>query len=89
MDKRQVKHILGTPPIINSFQPQRWNYVYTQTTGHQPGSKYTITLDFEGERLQKISGDINQLPVDDAVNEKVIIVPGTTPKPGLFSRWLD
>lgn len=75
MDKQQVRHILGTPSIINSFQPQRWYYVYTHKTGTKNAPQSTVVLDFTGERLEKIDGDIQQLPLDAAAKEKVIIVP--------------
>lgn len=47
MNKEQVRFILGTPLIVDSFHPDRWDYVYllTPSRGEQQRSQLTIIFD--------------------------------------------
>ncbi len=54
MTTDQVLYILGTPVLSNTFQPNRWDYVYTYKPGGKPRSQYHVTLIFAGNILQDI-----------------------------------
>ncbi|HBC58048.1 MAG TPA: outer membrane protein assembly factor BamE [Gammaproteobacteria bacterium] len=54
MEKRQVKYILGSPLITDSFHNNRWDYTYYFKEGHQPAKSRGITLYFEGDKLIEI-----------------------------------
>ena len=47
MNKEQVRFILGTPLIIDSFHPDRWDYVYllAPSRGERQRSQLTIIFD--------------------------------------------
>ncbi len=54
MEKRQVKYILGSPLITDSFHRNRWDYTYYFKEGHQEAELRGITLHFEGDKLVEI-----------------------------------
>jgi len=69
MTKRQVRYILGTPMIIDSFNQDRWDYFYSLRDYSPHDSEGTfhqerLTLFFDKGQLSKID---NQLPADVAV----------------------
>jgi outer membrane protein assembly factor BamE len=59
MDKRQVQALLGTPPITDPFNVQRWDYIYLflPRGNENAAEKRRISLYFEGETLSRIEGD--------------------------------
>ncbi len=73
MTRSQVRYVLGTPLIADTFDQSRWDYLYTV---RQPSGKRLreyVAIYFEGDRLVGISGDY--LPSGAAVP------PGTPPNP--------
>jgi outer membrane protein assembly factor BamE len=62
LTKRQVTFIMGTPLIRDTFDQNRWDYVY----GFQPGggerSQERLTIFFENDALVRIDGDFQQTP---------------------------
>ena len=57
MSKRQVRFILGTPLVEDTFNPNRWDYPYVKRNGENILSQSSITVEFEGETLVNVSGD--------------------------------
>jgi outer membrane protein assembly factor BamE len=55
MSEEEVKNIMGTPVLINTFRDNRVNYVYTNKPGYGEGTEKTITLIFQGNRLKNMS----------------------------------
>lgn len=54
MSKPQVQYIMGTPVLEESFDHNRWDYVYTyKAEGHEPVLK-RATVFFENNRVVKI-----------------------------------
>lgn len=62
MNRRQVKFILGTPLIEDTFDSNRWDYLYEKRNGSKVLSESRLTVVFEGDALVKISGDL--VPAD-------------------------
>lgn len=58
MDKSQVQFVLGTPPLIDVFHQQRWDYVYSMHPGGGERQQRHIALFFEGDKLTRIEGDV-------------------------------
>lgn len=65
MTRRQVRFIMGTPLIEDTFNKNRWDYVYTVRRARKISEQAKISLVFDGERLVSYSGDY----VDD-IKEK-------------------
>jgi outer membrane protein assembly factor BamE len=51
MTRRQVRYILGTPLLEDSFNRSRWDYVYTVRNGSTLKQEDRLTVFFEGENL--------------------------------------
>ena len=55
MTQEQVKYLLGTPLLQDSFHQNRWDYLYYLQPGNQKESRQSrISLFFEGGTLTKI-----------------------------------
>lgn len=57
MSKQQVRYVLGTPMISDIFHGNRWDYLYRFEHGGKVIEKQRLTLDFEGDKLQRIDDD--------------------------------
>ena len=51
MTRRQVRFILGTPLLEDSFNRDRWDYIYTLRNGSNTLIDTRLTVHFEGETL--------------------------------------
>ena len=92
MTKSQVKFIMGSPLIVDSFHKDRWDYFYQMRRAGKIVEQRRVILDFDKELLTKVRGDV--VPEDTAGaatgNEsavaKTIIVE---PKPKQEKSWAD
>ena len=57
MTTRQVRFIMGTPLLQDTFAPERWDYLYSMQAGHNPREQERISLTFENDRLVGLAGD--------------------------------
>ena len=58
MTKSQVRFIMGTPLIQDSFHGNRWDYVYQMREGGKIKEQRRVILDFENELLKTVRGDV-------------------------------
>ncbi|MFO7604351.1 MAG: outer membrane protein assembly factor BamE [Gammaproteobacteria bacterium] len=54
MSKQQVKFLLGTAMLQDSFHQDRWDYLYRLERGGKPLAASTLTLFFDNDRLNRI-----------------------------------
>ena len=54
MTQEQVSYIMGTPVLVNTFDPNHWEYVYTFKHAQQPRQQEHITLTFDKGVLKNI-----------------------------------
>jgi outer membrane protein assembly factor BamE len=57
MSTEQVEYIMGTPLIKDTFDSQRWDYLYSITKGGDPRTQQRISIFFKNEQLQYFTGD--------------------------------
>lgn len=57
-NKRQVQFILGTPMLTDTFNPDRWDYIYSVRRGEKVLGKKRFTLYFEKDALARYEGDV-------------------------------
>ncbi len=50
----EVRYIMGTPVMQNTFDPNRWDYVYTYQPGGKARTEQRVTLLFVNGILQNI-----------------------------------
>ncbi|MGS2723682.1 outer membrane protein assembly factor BamE [Porticoccus sp. GXU_MW_L64] len=71
MTREQVRFVLGTPLIADTFNSNRWDYLYS--LDRRKGSKETSRLSvfFDGDSLVRFSGDFTPTPktLDDASSQ--------------------
>ncbi len=58
MTKSQVKFIMGTPLVIDSFHTNRWDYFYQMRQAGKVIEQRRVILDFEKELLSRVRGDV-------------------------------
>ena len=73
MDRRQVRFIMGTPMLMDTFHQDRWDYVYTMKPGGKQTDMKRVALYFKDDRLMKIEGDFRP-GVNDGAEEKESLV---------------
>ncbi len=74
MTRQQVRYLLGPPMIVDTFNQDRWDYLYSVQAGSKARTQERITLWFDGDNLVKIVGDYR--PEAAQASEKT---GGTTP----------
>lgn len=62
LTKRQVNFILGTPLVRDTFDQNRWDYVYNFQPGGGERVGERITVFFENNQLTHFTGDFEQSP---------------------------
>ena len=58
MTRRQVKFILGTPLVEDTFNKDRWDYLYSKRNGDKVLNESRLTVEFKGDNLATVSGDL-------------------------------
>ena len=57
MSRSQVRYVLGTPLVADTFEQDRWDYFYSLKPGADEVITKRLTLYFEDEKLARFSGD--------------------------------
>lgn len=57
MTKKQVKFVLGTPLVIDTFNYDEWHYIYSLRLGNGKTAKKEFTVQFTNNKLTELSGD--------------------------------
>ena len=57
MDKRQVRYIMGTPLLVDSFEDDRWDYFYSLKNGKNEYARERLTLYFSNGQLTNLQGN--------------------------------
>jgi outer membrane protein assembly factor BamE len=59
MTRSQVRFLLGTPMVIDSFDADRWAYVYSLRRGHERHvTRRHLIVWFDGDKVTKIEEPI-------------------------------
>ncbi len=58
MTRAQVKFVLGTPLVTDTFHPDRWDYFYKFDKAGNPREQRRLTLVFQDDKLKQILGDV-------------------------------
>ncbi|TDJ30011.1 MAG: outer membrane protein assembly factor BamE [Gammaproteobacteria bacterium] len=60
MSKNQVQFLLGTPAIVDLYQPDSWYYVFSIQHGSEGAvEQRSMTLGFSNDQLTTIDGDFS------------------------------
>ena len=79
MSKDQVRFVLGTPLITDSFHADRWDYVFRrQRANSRELEQRKLAVFFEDGKLTRVEGDVTPAPGVDAAGLKT---PEARPAP--------
>ncbi len=59
MEPRQVRRLLGTPLLTDTFTKNRWDYYYSLRQGTVTEVHHHITVFFENGRVSEIKDQLN------------------------------
>ena len=57
MTKRQVQFVMGSPMLVDTFNPDRWDYYYSKLDGKGNEAQKRFTVYFENDRYVRHEGD--------------------------------
>ncbi len=77
MTKSQVRFIMGTPLIQDSFHGNRWDYVYQMREAGKIKEQRRVILDFENELLKSVRGDVIPSGNDQSKSDEAQAPTGT------------
>lgn len=94
MTKSQVRYVMGTPLIQDSFHGNRWDYAYQMREGGKITERRRVILDFENELLKSVRGDVipagsgqSKSEENDAQTGTRVVAPYKEPeKKGLIDK---
>jgi len=87
MEKRKVRLVLGTPLITDTFNQERWDYLYSFQKGGGKRTTRHITLRFKQDRLLSIEGDVrtaSERHEPKPHKETVVTVPARKEEGGIL-----
>lgn len=58
MTQKQVTDIMGSPMLMNTFNDNRVDYVYTYMPGGKKATESYVTLIFKNGRLKAVEGNM-------------------------------
>ncbi|HQR59848.1 MAG TPA: outer membrane protein assembly factor BamE [Methylophilaceae bacterium] len=58
MSKAQVRFVMGTPLLADSFHANRWDYFYELRKQGKIVEQRNVVLEFENEKLKSVRGDV-------------------------------
>jgi outer membrane protein assembly factor BamE (lipoprotein component of BamABCDE complex)/ketosteroid isomerase-like protein len=76
MTRSQVRYIMGTPLIVDSFRDNRWDYFYELRKEGKVIEKRRVILDFDKDSLASVRGDV----IPSAENPEVKTIAETPQK---------
>lgn len=60
MTEKQVRFVLGTPLILDSFHPNRWDYVYRMDKPNEALKSKQLSVFFEDGLLDHFDAQLNE-----------------------------
>jgi outer membrane protein assembly factor BamE len=78
MTKRQVRFIMGSPLITDSFNDQRWDYIFQVQHGKKTILEERIAVIFEDGKLLEVQGQLKNKDSKNPTDEESSpVVAGT------------
>ena len=93
MTKSQVAYVMGTPLLIDTFNPDRWDYIYTYQPGNGDREQRRITVFFKDEQLARLDGNTRTVAREELPEivrtDRNVVVPLTKRNTGLIDDIKD
>ena len=58
MTRQQVRFVMGSPPLVDPFHKDRWDYVYYLNKAGRVVEQRRLILLFDGDVLKRVEGDV-------------------------------
>jgi outer membrane protein assembly factor BamE len=81
MTRDQVRFVLGSPLVVDTFRDDRWDYVYLYKPGDGEREQRVISVFFDGDLLDHVEGDVQagdaaaQAAGDQSARSRVVEIP--------------
>jgi len=62
MNRLQVRDVMGTPLLADTFHANRWDYVFTLRQGGRTVQRHNVVLIFDGDNLKTVTAP--ELPTE-------------------------
>ena len=89
MSKDQVTYVMGSPMLVDTFNPQEWVYYYSTRNTDQDEQRLVVLL-FEGETLAQVRGEVRPASGESAPTTTpaapVLVPLEPADEPGLWER---
>ncbi len=92
MTKSQVKFIMGTPLIVDSFHTNRWDYFYQMRQAGKIKEQRRVILEFDKDLLTRVRGDVvpeGTAGADSGSESSAAKTITVEPKPKEETSWID
>lgn len=77
MTKRQVRFIMGTPMVTDTFNDQRWDYIFQVQYGKQTLIEERIAVIFENDKMVSVEGELKNKNSNKPTDEEAAPVVRT------------
>jgi outer membrane protein assembly factor BamE len=57
MTKAEVRQLLGTPLLVDTFHQNRWDYYFSDVKGRVADKRSDLTVFFENDKVVRFTGD--------------------------------
>ena len=99
MTRDQVRFLLGTPLLADTFNDDRWDYIYRYKPAAFSDDVATeqrrLQLHFNNDRLSRITGDLRPQSGETAEltrekeREKTVVIPAAAPRRNTTAQSAD
>ena len=89
MEPGKVRFILGTPLLVDPFNQNRWEYIYSLRRGSDEEVRQRVSVYFVDGRLERIEGDLEPGAIPELAAERTqtrVKVPKRPPPKGFLDR---
>lgn len=89
MERSKVRFILGTPLLVDPFNQNRWDYVYSLRRGSDEEVRQRLSVYFVDDRLARIEDDIEPGAIPELATERTqtrVKVPKRPTPKGFLDR---
>ena len=89
MERRKVRFILGTPLLVDSFNPDRWDYLYVLRPGSGPEVSQRLSVYFVDDELARIEDRLDPGVVEGEERTQMLVkVPAHRARQGILYKLI-
>ena len=89
MERRKVRFILGTPLLVDSFNPDRWDYLYVLRPGSGPEVSQRLSVYFVDDKLTRIDDRLDPGVVEGEERTPALVkVPARRARQGILYKLI-